>query len=139
MEPNEVHEAPGDSPVDHSNEETMIVFFDAGRCSLTDKEVTALDAWVHRWNTRNSRCRLYIGGADETSRANRLRRLSVLLSVLAQLGVDRKRIQVDGEWFLPHRLGIIDELPADTIWLEVRGKHEPFILPASEFSRQHKY
>ncbi len=120
-------------------EDTTIVFYEAGRCSLTEPEIGALAHWVHQWNTPNSRCRLYLGGADETSRANRLRRLSVLLSVLEHIGVDRRRIQVDGEWLRPTRMGIIDDLPADTIWLQVRGFHAPYVMPASEFSRQHTY
>jgi hypothetical protein len=113
-------------------EHTTIVFYEAGRCSLTKPEIGALARWVHQWNTPNSRCRLYLGGADETSRANRLRRLSVLLSVLEHLGVDRRRIQVDGEWLRPTRMGIIDDLPADTVWLQVRGFHALYAMPATE-------
>lgn len=99
----------------------MIVFFDSGKCSLTGGEVCALEKWVRQWNTPRSRCRLHVGGANETSRANRLRRLSVLLSVLAHFGVKRKRIQIDSAWLLPSRMGTIDDLPADTIWLQIGG------------------
>lgn len=120
-------------------EETMIVFFDAGSCSLTNKEIGALAQWVQTWNSPKNRCRLYLGGADETSRANRLRRLSVLTSVLEYLGVPRKAIQADGEWFKASRMGIIDDLPADTIWLQVKGTLEHFLLPVDELGRQHGY
>ena len=120
-------------------EDSTIVLYEAGRCSLTEPEIGALAHWVHRWNAPNSRCRLYLGGADETSRANRLRRLSVLLTVLEHLGVDRRRIQVDSEWLRPTRMGIIDDLPADTIWLQVRGFHAQYAMQAAEFSRQHLY
>jgi len=122
-----------------SSNESMILFFEAGKCSLSPQEVGALERWVRPWNTPNSRCRLYVGGAEETSRANRLRRLSVLMSVLAGFGVNRKRIQIDADWLLPNRLGIIEDLPSDSMWLQVRGFHEPFAMPASEFGRQHRY
>jgi hypothetical protein len=121
-------------------EDTTIVFFERGECSLTESEMVALEQWVRQWNTPNRNCwRLYLGGADETSRANRLRRLSVLMSVLEHLGVPRKWIQTDGEWLRPSRMGIIDDLPADTIWLQVREFHAPHVMPASEFGRPHKY
>lgn len=120
--------------------DTTIVFFERGKCSLTEPEIDALEKWVRRWNTpKKNCCRLYLGGADETSRANRLRRLSVLLAVLDHLGLDRRRIQVDSEWLRPSRMGIIDDLPADTIWLQVRGFHAPYAMPSAEFSRQHRY
>ena len=123
-----------------ASEDTTIVFFESGKCSLTEAEIGALEQWVHRWNTPNKNySRLYLGGADETSRANRLRRLSVLMSVLEHLGVHRRWIQADGEWLRPSRMGIIDDLPADSIWLQVRGFHAPYAMPASEFSRQHRY
>lgn len=121
-------------------EETTIVLFERGKCSLTDSEVSALEQWVCRWYTPNGNCcRLYLGGADETSRANRLRRLSALMSVLEHLGVHRKRIQTDGEWLRPSRLGIIDDLPADSIWLQVKGFDAPNAMPARSIDRQRRY
>jgi hypothetical protein len=96
---------------------TTIVFFEAGQCTLTDGEVNALGSWVLQWIVPNRRCQLQLGGAGETSRTNRLRRLSNLLSVLQNLGVNRKQIQIDDEWLKPNRMGTIDDLPADTFWL----------------------
>ena len=122
-----------------SFEETMIVFFEDGKCSLSEREIGALEQWVRRWNSLNCRWRLYLGGADETSRANRLRRLSVLMAALEHLGVARRRIQVDGEWLRATRLGIIDDLPADNIWLQVRGLHAQYVMSANEICRQHRY
>jgi hypothetical protein len=123
-----------------ASDDTTIVFFEKGKCSLAGPEIGALEQWVSRWNTQNKKCcRLYLGGADETSRANRLRRLSVLMSVLEHLGVHRKQIQTDEEWLRPSRMGIIADLPADSIWLQVRGFHAPYAMPVAEFSRQHRY
>lgn len=100
------------------SEERMMVFFEAGKCSLTQPVISTLKHWVHLWNTPSCRRRLNLGGADETSRTNRLRRLSALISVLEDLGVDRRRIQVDSEWLRPTRMGIIDDMPVDAIWLQ---------------------
>ena len=109
-------------------ETASTVNFEAGRCTLNEHEVDKLEKWINRWNERNSHCRLYVGGANATSRSNQLRRFGFLMSLLEQLGVPQRRIQADDEWLKPTRMGAIDDLPADVVWLQVRGFHATYAM-----------
>lgn len=109
-------------------ETASTVNFEAGRCTLNEHEVDKLEKWIDRWNERNSHCRLYVGGANATSRFNQLRRFGFLMSLLEQLGVPPRRIQADDEWLKPTRMGAIDDLPADVVWLQVRGFHATYAM-----------
>ncbi len=118
--------------------ESISVLYEAEKCSLSEGEVGKLERWIKQWKTPNSRCRLYIGGADKSSRSNRLRRLGFLLSLLEQLGVPQRRVQADSDWLKPTRMGAIDDLPADAIWLQIRGFHAGYSLPAERCKPQHQ-
>lgn len=98
----------------------VTVYFEAEKCSLNDSEIDKLGNWVKHWNTLNNRTKLSLGGATVSSRSNRLRRLGFLMSLLGKLGVPCQRVQADSEWMRPARMGAIDDLPADAIWLQIR-------------------
>ena len=119
-------------------ETASTVNFEAGRCTLNEHEVDKLGKWINRWNQPNSRCRLYVGGANATSRSNQLRRFGFLMSLLEQLGVPQRRIQADDEWLKPTRMGAVDNLPADVVWLQVRGFHATYAMPPKDFGQQHQ-
>lgn len=97
------------------------IVFEAGKCSLNEHEVHRLERWIKQWYTPASKCRLYLGGAEVTSRSNRLRRLGFLMALLEQFGVPQHRVQTDSEWLKPTRMGSIDDLPADAIWMRING------------------
>lgn len=118
-------------------ETTSTVNFEAGRCTLNEHEVDKLEKWINRWKP-NSLCRLYVGGANATSRSNQLRRFGFLMSLLEHLGVSQRRIQADTEWLRPTRMGAIDDLPADVIWLQVRGFHATYAMSPEDFGKQHQ-
>lgn len=118
-------------------ETSSTVNFEAGRCTLNDHQVDKLARWINRWNEPNSLCRLYVGGANETSRSNQLRRFGFLMSLLEHLGVPQRRIQADAEWLKPTRMGAIDDLPADVVWLQVRGFHATYAMSPEDFGKQH--
>lgn len=103
-----------------SVDSTMSVFFESGRCRLPEPEIEALAHWINSWNTVNSRRHLMIGGAHETSRTNRLRRLGFILSLLQQLGVPQQRVHPDEDWMTPMRMGSMDDVPVDEVWLQLR-------------------
>ena len=119
-------------------EAASTVNFEAGRCTLNEHEVDKLEKWINRWNEPNSHCRLYVGGANATSRSNQLRRFGFLMSLLEQLGVPQRRIQADDEWLKPTRMGAIDDLPADVVWLQVRGFHAKYAMQPKDFDKQHQ-
>ncbi len=119
-------------------ETSSTVNFEAGRCTLNEHEVDKLEKWINRWNEPNSRCRLYVGGANETSRSNQMRRFGFLMSLLEQLGVPRRRIHADDEWLKPARMGAVDDLPTDVVWLQVRGFHATYAMSPKDFGRQHQ-
>ncbi len=119
-------------------ETASTVNFEAGRCTLNEHEVDKLGKWINRWNEPSSRCRLYVGGANATSRSNQLRRFGFLMSLLEQLGVPQRRIQADDEWLKPSRMGAIDDLPADVVWLQVRGFHPTHAMPPEDCGKQHQ-
>jgi hypothetical protein len=60
------------------------------------------------------------------------------MSLLDQLGVSQRRIQADDEWLKPTRMGAIDDLPADVVWLQVRGFHAIYAMPPLNFGQQHQ-
>lgn len=119
-------------------ETSTTVNFEAGRCTLNEHEVDKLEKWINRWNERDSLCRLYVGGANQTSRSNQLRRFGFLMSLLEQLGVPQRRIQADSEWLKPTRMGAIDDLPADVVWFQVRGFHAAYAISPEAFGKQHQ-
>ncbi len=126
-------EAGRDTPA----EAVTIVFFECGKCSLSANEIDALHEWVRVWNMQKCRRKLLLGGADATSRANRLRRLGVLMAVLENLGVARERIQADEAWLTPSRMGEIDDIPADTVWLRMGKLEVPQQTRRREFNQSH--
>lgn len=98
----------------------MAVFFESGRCALPEREIEALAHWIKSWNTASSKRHLQIGGAHATSRTNRLRRLGFLMTLLQRLGVPQKRVHPDQDWTTPIRMGSIDDVPVDEVWLTIR-------------------
>jgi len=116
----------------------LSVFFEVEKCSLSMDEIDKLDRWIKQWNRPGSRCWLHLGGAQETSRSNRLRRLGFLMSLLEQLGVPQRRVQTDDDWLKPARMGAIDDLPADVIWMQIRGFDAAHSMPPEDFKRQHQ-
>lgn len=97
----------------------MTVLFQAGEANLPDTEVEVLKNWVRCWPSRGSRNVVELGGACESSRTGRLRRLNSILELFAQLGVPSKNVREDEEWTKPSRMGALDDLPADAVWLKL--------------------
>lgn len=101
-------------------ESSMSVFFEEGQCALPEREIEALAHWINGWNTANSKQHLLIGGAHATSRANRLRRLGFMMTLLVQLGVPQKRVHPEEDLTTSIRMGSIDDVPVDEVWLTLR-------------------
>jgi hypothetical protein len=102
-----------------ANSSRMILFFQANRCSLADREVATLGQWINTWNHPGSEKRLTLGGAYDTSRSNRLRRLSFLTAVIEQLGVPQNHIHPDESWTKFTGVTLEDDAPADVVWLQL--------------------
>ena len=98
---------------------TITVLFDNGNAALAACEAAVLMGWVKTWAPLTHKYRVHIGGAHETPRIGRLRRLTGIKDLLAQHGVDRFRILPDSDWTKPSRLGTVEELPSDLVWLEL--------------------
>jgi len=103
-----------------SVETSMSVFFEEGRFALPEREIETLAQWIHSWNTTGSKQHLHIGGAYETSRTNRLRRLGFMMTLLQQLGVPQKRLHPEDDWTTSIRMGSMDDVPVDEVWLKLR-------------------
>lgn len=97
----------------------MILFFQANRCSLANREIATLGQWINTWNHPGSEKQLALGGAYDTPRSNRLRRLSFLTAVIEQLGVPKNRIHPDESWTRFTRGTLEGEAPADVVWLQL--------------------
>lgn len=97
----------------------MVVLFKSGETRLSNDEAEALTNWVRHWPDHLQVSSVSLGGACETSRAGRLRRLYCLLDLLGQLGVRLKNIRQDGDWARPSRMGSMDDLPMDVVWLQL--------------------
>ncbi len=100
--------------------ERMLLRFEEGKASLSKNQLEALHQWVRRWLKQGKSAVLTIGGACKASRAGMLRRVHHLLQVLLGLGFCGKQIQQDDQWGKPTKMGAIDDLPPDTVWLELK-------------------
>ena len=99
----------------------MILFFQAGRCSLADEEIATLRRWIDIRNQPGSEKHLIVGGAYETPRPNRLRRLHYLMVVIEELGVPRCRFHQDEDWTRFTGVSLAEAAPADVVWLQSRN------------------
>lgn len=99
---------------------SMALIFEEGQAYLSSAEAKILKAWITAWSALRGPKRITIGGANQTSRAGRLRRVNALLQVFKQLGVMLQSIQIDSDWAKPVRMGSMDDLPADVVWLQLQ-------------------
>lgn len=110
---------PPASPIAQAQTIHMTVLFKAGQACLCESETEVLKSWVRGWPSRGRGNLVELGGACESSRAGRLRRLNSILELFAQLGVPSKNIHEDEDWARPSRMGSMDDLPADAVWLKL--------------------
>lgn len=97
------------------------LFFQEGRCSLADEETAKLARWIDVWNHPGNEKHLILGGAYESPRATRLRRLNYLTAVIQELGVPRCRFHPDGDWTRFTGVSLTEAAPADVVWLQLRN------------------
>jgi hypothetical protein len=98
----------------------MVFLFEKGQTDLSTAEKSLLRKWLNRRNTAVDSVRVHIGGAFETSRMGRMRRLSSLVHCLAKYGIQRRCLQLDLDWTLPTRVGNTRQLPSDMVWIQIR-------------------
>ena len=110
--------------------QSMALMFRAGECSLPTQEAEALKQWVSSWRDSPEKFHVLIGGAHETSRAGRLRRLSLLTTLIEQYGTPKKRIHPDEDCLRPSRMGVLDDLPSDMVWLQLQMRSPASSLAA---------
>lgn len=103
---------------------SMALIFDEGQAYLSSAEAQILKAWIMGWSALRGAKLVTIGGASQTSRAGRLRRVNSLLQVFRQLGVKPQSIQTEADWTQPVRMGSLDDLPADVVWLQLLPPHQ---------------
>lgn len=105
----------------------MMLVFGQGEVQLSMTETEALKKWVVTWSVMRKPTTVAMSGASEASRAGRLRRVYCLVKALTHLGVTAKSIRQHEDWAKPTRMGLMDDLPADVVWLELvesrGGKH----------------
>ena len=104
-----------------------ILFFEANACAPTAFERAILEQWLARWRAHPKSNKLVIGGALDTPRAGRLRRLHAILSILKDVGFPLRSVQPSEDWFRPSRMGMTEVLPADMAWI---GLSESTCSPA---------
>jgi len=110
-----------------------LLFFEASHCALSAKELEVLTNWLGAWRTMPRGKKFMVGGALETPRVGRLRRLRSVLNVLETAGVTSRMILPLEVWSAPTKMGLVDSLPADVAWIGCRdsqmvasanGKHQ---------------
>lgn len=97
--------------------EFLVTRFREGESALSAEQEQQLATWIVDKPLTGNKVDLVLGGASKSSRAGRLRRLHGLLLVLERLGVAARRIRADIEWTRPSRMGTLEDMPADTVWL----------------------
>lgn len=98
---------------------SMALIFKSGECALLASEAETLRQWVCSWRDSPEKFHVLIGGAFETSRTGRLRRLNWLTTSIEQFGASKKRVHPDEDWLRPSRMGALDDLPPDLVWLQL--------------------
>lgn len=101
------------------DDELLVAQFRDGESTLSAEQEKQLASWIFGRPQVGGKVGLVVGGASKSSRTGRLRRLHGLLLVLGRLGVAARRIWPDIEWTRPARMGAIEDLPADTVWLRL--------------------
>lgn len=96
-----------------------ILLFEADQCALAEKELAVLKRWLIDLRSQSKSAKITIGGASETPRTGRLRRLHTILNVLSEMGIPPRSIQPEEDWFKPTRMGVIEALPEDLAWIGV--------------------
>ena len=94
-----------------------ILLFEANACTPSANELETLKRWLAAWRAQPKAKKLVIGGALDTPRAGRLRRLRSILNILKDMGVSMRSIQPVEDWFMPTRMGMTEVLPADVAWI----------------------
>ena len=94
-----------------------ILLFEVDQCAPSAHELEILKRWLAAWRAQPKARKLVIGGALDTPRAGRLRRLRAILNILKDMGVSMRSIQPVEDWFMPTRMGMTEVLPADMAWI----------------------
>lgn len=93
--------------------------FRRGQVQISAEQLVRIQAWRVDWPMAADKVDVLLGGAWRTARVGRLRRLHGLIALLEQLGVAAKRIFPEIDWTKPVRMGSLDDMPADTVWLKL--------------------
>lgn len=101
----------------------MVARFGEGESNLSVDQEQQLAYWISSKLKSGFNFKLVLGGASKTSRSGRLRRLYALIHALQRMGVAAKRIWPDIEWTKPARMGALEDMPADTVWLRLAYRH----------------
>jgi hypothetical protein len=101
---------------------TITILFEDGKADIAASETEVLVGWVKAWIHNTSKYRVHIGGAHDTPRIGRLQRFIGIKDQLSSFGVDRYRIFPDSDWIKPSRLGTVEELPPDLVWLQLERR-----------------
>lgn len=97
----------------------LLVAFESGVAHISAEQKSRIKAWHDGWLSAMGKVDVLLGGASRTGRVARLRRFHGLLTVLEQLGITSKRIFPEIGWTQPARMGALDDMPTDTIWLRL--------------------
>ncbi len=103
---------------------SLVARFRDGESALSAEQEKQLASWISDKPLSGNKVDLILSGASKSSRAGRLRRLHGILVVLGRLGVAARRIQPDFEWTQPARMGALEDMPADTVWLRLAAHHK---------------
>lgn len=105
-------------------DEFLVARFRDGESALSVEQERHVASWIFDKPLLGKKVDLILGGASKSSRTGRLRRLHGILAFLARLGVAARRIRPDFEWTQPARMGALEDMPADTVWLRLAAHHK---------------
>lgn len=105
----------GSGPVDAQ----MDACFGEGESNLSADQERQLASWIVNTSKSGFNFELVLGGASRTPRSGRLRRQYALIHALQRMGVAARRIRSDIEWTKPARMGDLEDMPADAVWLRL--------------------
>lgn len=97
-----------------------LLFFEEDQSALSDTELEILKTWLKKSRSNPATKVLVIGGAFDTPRAGRVRRLDAIRIVLEGMGMLLFLPPSAEDRCVPTGLDVTDSLPTDVAWIGYR-------------------
>ena len=106
-----------------------LLFFDADQSALSVAELASLKSWITSSQANSTTKVLVVGGALDSSRAGRLRRLQGIRSVVEGMGISLRFTRTLEDRCSPAGWERAESLPTDVAWIGYRDSPRRTVTP----------